>query len=136
MISSYLVFIGIGPVIGGFCTLLFFRFDKQWKRITNLVFSIGSSAGIGTSAMTYPEIPRNLRAPCLVFLIFSFIVSILVVFFMLASFIQKDDSAYPIRKLDIILGYDKYLEQYYNLRLKQTEAASIKRKEQSLQLQI
>ena len=122
---EYLIFILIGIILGGFGTLLFFRFDSQWKQVLGGVGDFSGSTGIFVILAEYFEISKERRAGCYLALLFALIGSVVVAFFLLAKLIQKDDAKFPIRKLDIILGYDKYLDQYYDSRIAEVDKEQI-----------
>lgn len=131
---TYLIFIVIGILYGGFGTLLFFRFDKKWKQITTGITCFLTSTGTGFAASSYFQIPVKNRPACFLLMQIAAIASVCCAFAMLAKLLQSDDSKYPMRKLDIILGYDKCLEQYYEQRKQQASAFCVEEERKELSL--
>lgn len=120
--KEYILYFIIGFIFGVFGTLLFFRFDKQWKQVLMGLFDFAGTSVVGVFAAEYFHIPGENRSTCFLVLLVGMMISVVVAFLGIAKLIQGDDSKIPIRKLDILLGYDKYLEQYYNERKNQTES--------------
>ena len=113
---------------------MFFRFDKKWKQITTGITCFLTSTGTGFAASSYFQIPVKNRPACFLLMQIAAIASVCCAFAMLAKLLQSDDSKYPMRKLDIILGYDKCLEQYYEQRKQQASAFCVEEERKELSL--
>lgn len=133
MIICSVLFFFFGLMIGAFSTLLFFRFDKQWKRVVLGLVDFSSSSGIGIWAVSYFKISRQNSALLFLVLYIGMIISVIIAFYFLTKLVNKDDSKIPIRKLDIILGYDKFLEQYYDNRIENVKSFEIERQKAQLE---
>ena len=67
MIAVYILYFLLGIVFGGFGTLLFFRFDKQWKQVITGVSDIAGSSAIGVAVAEYFQVPQSRRVRLFVF---------------------------------------------------------------------
>lgn len=120
MARALLLFL-VGAVIGVFCTLLFFRMDKDWKQILLGLGSFVFTGGAAKTVFSYFDISKNDAVVLLLLLLFGLILSVFVSFVTLCTLLKKQTGNNKIRILDIVLGYGEFLKDYYETRKKDIE---------------
>ena len=106
-------------ILGGVIfSLLFINVDKTWKRwssilLTALFESIASAVtmykGIGITNL-------NTIFWAISWMIFSFLLSYIVMMFVIAFLLKEKDNNDILRIRDILLGQKKYINRYYEQR--------------------
>lgn len=118
LVVQIILFLLIGMIIGIFGTLLFFRLDKGWKQILLGAGSVVSAGGIGRVFIDYLHIAQEHISIIFLVLIIGFIVSVYFSFSKLCGLLKGQTGENTIRVLDIILGYENFLKDYYESRKK------------------
>lgn len=118
LVVQIILFFLIGMIIGIFGTLLFFRLDKGWKQILLGAGSVVSVGGIGRVFIAYLNISQENISLMFLVLIIGLIVSVGFSFSKLCSLLKGQTGKNTIRVLDIILGYEDFLKDYYENRKK------------------
>lgn len=115
IVQSFLFFL-IGIIIGIFATLLFFRMDKSWKKVLLGVGSSFSAGGIGFFLIEYLNIDSNDVSVVIIMFLLGLIISVYLFFLKLCNLLKEQSGKNVIRILDIILGYEGFLKDYYESR--------------------
>lgn len=108
----------VGVIIGVFCTILFFRLDKSWKQILLGFGGIITTGGIWKIIQLNLLISQENMTIILLVLIVSIIISVYASFMKLCTLLKEQTGENVIRILDIILGYEDFLKNYYEARKK------------------
>lgn len=141
-----LLFLLIGGLIGMFDVLLIFRMDEDYKRLllgAANVFLIGGSGKMGVFAFSIPKERTVLLS--LVFVV-GLCLGLALAFNKMKALLKEQTGKHKIRLLDILLGYNSFLKDYYEQRKKdididvkdETLAAKendLKRQEKELDIQ-
>ena len=121
LVVQVMLFLLIGVIIGIFGTLLFFRLDKGWKRLLLGAGGAVSAGGIGRVFIEYLHIPQENISVIFLMLIIGLILSVYFSFSKLCSLLKEQTGKNIIRVLDIILGYENFLKDYYENRKKDVD---------------
>lgn len=108
----------IGIIIGVFGTLLFFRLDKGWKQILLGLGSFFSAGGAGVIFISYLNVDKSKISIMILSLLVGLIVSVYFSFSKLCVLLKNQTGKNTIRVLDILLGYDGFIKDYYENRKK------------------
>ena len=119
--------------MGAYGTILFFQFDKQWKKVATGVIGFFGSSGVGWIANSYFAVSNEVKAFCFLMMYVSIGASVCLLFKKIIKIIQNDESRMPLRKMDFILGYNKALQQYYENRQKEADSIDIKKRREVLE---
>lgn len=106
----------VGVVVGVFGALLFFRLDKGWKQILLGVGSLFSVGGIGRVIISYLKVPEENISLMFLILIITTIISVWLAFKTMCTLLKEEKGRNRIRVLDIVLGYEGFLKNYYETR--------------------
>lgn len=106
----------VGIIIGIFCTILFFRLDKSWKQILLGFGGFITTGGIWKAIELNLSIPQKNMTVVLLVLLLSMMISVFFTFKKLCTILKQQTGENVIRILDIILGYDDFLKDYYESR--------------------
>ena len=122
MIAYIGFYIVLGIVVGSIFGLCFSTADKKWKRNTTSIIIFPVTFGVLYSAKEYFGLDDSTIVIPSFWYIGSFLLSFGTVFVAICYLIktQKAEKV-KLRVLDIILGYSKMLEMYYNSRQKEIE---------------
>lgn len=118
MIIQSILFALFGVIIGFFGTLLFFRLDKGWKQILLGAGSAVSAGGVGRAFVSYLNVPEENIAFIFLILIIGMIASVYFAFKKICTLLKNQSGKNVIRVLDIVLGYNGFLKDYYDNRKK------------------
>ena len=118
LVTSFILFFLIGCGIGIFGTLLFFRMDGTWKQVVLGITSSLITGSTGAIIINYFNISKNNRAAAFLCVFAGLGVSIYFTFKKLCEVLKSQTDKNVIRILDIILGYDKFIKEYYEERKK------------------
>lgn len=118
LVIQIILFFLIGAIIGFFGTLLFFRLDQGWKQILLGAGSALSAGGAGYMFITYLNISQENISLLLLVLVLGLVISIFFAFSRLCTLLKNQSGKNVIRILDIVLGYDGFLKDYYESRKK------------------
>lgn len=110
------IIILVGIIIGIFCTILFFRLDKSWKQILLGFGGMLTTGGIWKVIAINLDIAQNNMTVILFLLIVSVMCSVFVTFKEMCKLLRDQTGENVIRILDIIIGYDDFLKNYYEAR--------------------
>lgn len=110
------LFIGIG--LGLIGTVLFFRMDKHWKQILISVFTTMSTGGAGIAFISFLKVNEDCRSLMLFVACVGLGLSVYFTFKKLCTLLKEQSEKNTIRILDIVLGYDEFLKNYYESRKK------------------
>ena len=80
----------VGSVIGGFCTILFFRLDKSWKQILLGLGSLLTTGGIWKIVKVNLQISQQNMTVVLFILIVSMLISVYACFKKLCSLLKEE----------------------------------------------
>ena len=116
LIIQILLFALIGIIIGVFGTLLFFRLDKGWKQILLGAGSVISAGGAGRAFISYLKVENENIALVSLVLLIGLIVSVYFSFRKICTLLKNQSGKNVIRILDIILGYEGFIKDYYENR--------------------
>lgn len=116
IISQYMLFFMIGIMMGCYGSLLFFRSDQSWKQLVSGIFTAFTTSGVGVTFVKYLSIPKENISRVLLILIIGVMLSVYITFGKLCQLLKKEAGDNVIRILDIILGYDKIISEYYQFR--------------------
>ncbi len=118
---EYILFIVSGIFLGLLIGLFFFRADKAWVKLTS--FSGGQAAFIGLF-LTYYELfgitENNKLNLFTVYFVTALVTSILTVL-IFAKQLKKQEGPFQLSMLDILLGYQQAIKNYYHYREKQID---------------
>lgn len=136
MIVKGTIFALIGIIIGVVGTILFFRMDKQWKQILIFAGSALSVGGAGRVVIDYLEVSKEEKAVVILILVIGFMVSVYLSFLLLTRLLKTQKGKNVIRVLDIFLGYEGFMKDYYERKnkedAKQNDSEEIQKKEEEL----
>lgn len=121
IISQYILFFMIGIMMGCYGSLLFFRLDQSWKQLVLGIGTAFTTGGVGVTFIKYLSIPQENISRVLLILIIGVILSIYIAFRKFCQLLKKEAGDNVIRILDIILGCDKKISEYYQFRIRATE---------------
>lgn len=113
----------IGAIIGIYGTLLFFRMDASWKQILLGLASAFSAGGAGTFLINFFDVPDGRVASILLILILGLMISVYLTFKKLCKTLKEQTGKNIIRVLDIIVGYNGFMKDYYEARKKDIDKA-------------
>lgn len=134
MIVKGTIFALIGIIIGVVGTILFFRMDKQWKQILIFAGSALSAGGAGRVVIDYLEVSKEEKAVVILILVIGFMVSVYLSFLLLTRLLKTQKGKNVIRVLDIFLGYEGFMKDYYERKnkedAKQNDSEEIQKKEE------
>lgn len=137
VIIQIILFFLVGAVIGVFGTLLFFRLDKGWKQILLGAGSALSAGGIGRVFISYLNISQENISLMILVIIIGLIISVYFSFSKLCKLLKEQSGENVVRILDIVLGYDGFLKDYYESRKKDIDKninmQELKKKEEKLE---
>lgn len=136
MIVKGTIFALIGIIVGAVGTILFFRMDKQWKQILIFAGSALSAGGAGRVVIDYLEVSKEEKAVVILILVIGFMVSVYLSFLLLTRLLKAQKGNNVIRVLDIFLGYEGFVKDYYERKNKeddkQNDSEEIQKKEEEL----
>ncbi len=118
LIIQIILFALLGVIIGIFGTVLFFRMDKTWQQILLGLGSALTAGGAGHLFISYLKVEESKVSVMILILIVWLIISVYVSFRKLCSLLKEQSGKNVIRVLDIVLGYDGFLKDYYESRKK------------------
>ncbi len=134
--TEIILIVLMGIAMGIFGTLLFFRLDKSWKQLLLGIGSLFSAGGLGRAFIYYLEIPKNSAALFFLILMIGIIISVYFSFSKLCKLLKNQSGKNVIRILDIVLGYNNFLKDYYETRKKDIDKSinleELKKKEAEL----
>lgn len=116
LVIQIILFFLVGGIIGFFGTLLFFRLDQGWKQILLGAGSTLSAGGAGYVFITYLSISQEDISLLLLVLVLGLVISVFFAFSRLCTLLKNQSGKNVIRILDIVLGYDGFLKDYYESR--------------------
>lgn len=113
----FFCYIMLGCFSGLIFSLLFINFDKSWKKIlsTITIVIIDGAGGIGLYHLFEIAIVNKILIS-IGLMLASFIITFIIVMFVIARIIQDKDDKNIIRIRDIFLGQKSYIDRYYNQR--------------------
>lgn len=113
----------VGIIIGAIFSLLFIQMDQRWKTSVLSAIGVPSFLGILYAINEYMDISNNkgLFYYTSVIYIGFLLLTIFVVMCITGYLIKSQAGIVKIRFLDILLGYNKCLEEYYNSRKKEVD---------------
>lgn len=111
----------IGSIVGIFGTLLFFRMDTSWKQVGLGFLGVFSAGGSGLYLIDYLDVPAERVALILLILTAGLMISVYKTFLGLCKSLKEQTGNNIIRVLDIIVGYDGFLKDYYEMRKKNVD---------------
>lgn len=117
------IYIIMGIFYGGIYSILFIRMDETWKKIISVPLEGGLFGGIflGLNAILGIDKSYDNYKWLFGYFVISFFISFILIFIITGIFLAKEDKKYKIRVIDIILGYNKLFEDYYNNRQKEID---------------
>ena len=118
LLLQILLFTIIGGFIGAFGTLCFFRMDKMWKQIVLGLGSAATAGGVGTAYISFFNVKDKHSVVIYIALAIGIIISVYFMFKKLCILLKNQSGKNVIRVLDIVLGYDKFIKDYYETRKK------------------
>ena len=121
MIIQILLFVLIGITVGVFGTLLFFRFDKTWKQILVGTGSTISAGGMGVLLCSHLKVKEENMALMYLALMLALMISVYFVFKKFCILLKNQTGHNIIRILDIVIGYNGFLKDYYESRKKDVD---------------
>ena len=118
----FITYICIGVFEGIIFCILFFRMDSSWKKF--LSFGGGSGGLVGTFVGLNKLLSVNkiYQQNLFTALVVTSLVSAIICFILLCILLKKQKDTNAIRTLDIVLGYQNYLKNYYINRQKEIDA--------------
>lgn len=120
MLSSFILFAFVGTTMGCISAILFFQFDKEWSKGIVALMDVVLGGSIAPALSGWLGLDSAGVTICLIAVFAFLLTSFLGVFYKLCQIVkEQNDGLGTIRTADILLHYDKFLEQYYTERLSQ-----------------
>lgn len=111
----------IGIIIGTFFSVLFFRIDNTWKQSLVELGGLILTGILGKSIEMYFAVSKEDSIKLYLTLILAVIISFSFTFRKMVSLLKAQSGTNIIRVLDILLGYDGFIKDYYKSRKKDIE---------------
>lgn len=135
-VEQGVLFLLIGAMIGIFGTLLFFRMDKGWKQILVGLLSAGCATGAGGALFDFLNVSSGTKSLMTLLLVVGIIVSVYFSFRKLCNLLKTQTGNNAIRVLDIVLGYDGFIKDYYETRKKDIDITITSERNEKKELQL
>jgi hypothetical protein len=117
------IYIVCGIILGSVASIFFFRIDSSWIKIV----TIGSSGGGYIFSVNILNKYFNINNDNIIILVFAmfligFILGIFVTFYLLSKLLKKQDGRNIVRSIDIFLGHNSFVKDYYNIRQREIDS--------------
>lgn len=111
-------YIMVAIILGTVFALLFIRMDEKWKTLVLSASGLPAVFAILIPLNDYFDVVKDnsIYYLCSLLYVISFMLTFIVVLCITGYLIKKQTEKVKIRILDIILGYNKFLESYYDSR--------------------
>ena len=117
MIAGIICYSIFGMVIGVVFSIFFINFDKMWTKILSSLLSVGGSGSLIVIASNYfGIIDQDMKFWTAASLYLMFLVSFIIMMFILCNLIKDKDDTDILRIRDILLGKKSYIDKYYEKR--------------------
>jgi hypothetical protein len=110
----------IGGLTGSFAGLLFIQFDKGWKKILLFLFSGGSYSTIFLVVKSFTSNNITTIYSSILYIVFLATSFIIVLSYLLDK-LKNQNENFKLRTMDILIGYNKVLNMYYDSRKQEVD---------------
>lgn len=117
----YVIFIIMGLIYGGIYSVLFIRMDELWKKAISVPGEASLFGGIYFGLIKILDVTSVNVNNLFGSLVISFFIGFIIVFIICCILLSKQSEKYKIRVIDIVFGYKKLFENYYNTRQKEID---------------
>ena len=119
-ILAFMLLLIIGGLFGAFLALLFYRIEKSWYRFIESLFGLGGGSMILKTFYNFFDIYDKFEKLLSgIGLYLGIGVGFFVITLVIRDSLKKQNGEkVKLRMLDLLLGYDRILESYYNDRRK------------------
>ena len=122
MVAIIFCFVALGILIGCLESFLFFSFDKNWKKLIDLLFGGGSTGGVVVGLFKLASITSQEQILWSITVIsISVLGSFIVASYVFCRLIKDKNNPDILRMRDLLFNQVTYINHYYELRQKEID---------------